>query len=62
MIGRARTSLEYRSGAEVEDDLAAVLTTMQRAVDNGHIAVAKTFFRQGDAVTWANQNALGATV
>jgi uncharacterized alpha-E superfamily protein len=60
LIGRVRTGLEYRSGAELEDDLAAVLTTLQRAVDNAHVAVTKSFFRQSDAVTWANQSTLGA--
>jgi uncharacterized alpha-E superfamily protein len=60
MVGRARTSLEYRSGSELEEDLATVLTTVQRAVDNAHIAVTKSFFRQGDAITWAHQSTLGA--
>ncbi len=60
MVGRARTSLEYRSGLEVEEDLGTVLTTLQRAVDNAHVAVTKSFFRQGDAVTWAHQSTLGA--
>ena len=56
---RARTSLEYRSGSEIEDDLGAVLTTLQRAAENAHVAVTKSFFRQGDAVTWAHQTSLG---
>jgi uncharacterized alpha-E superfamily protein len=60
LIGRVRTGLEYRSGTELEDDLVTVLTTLQRAVDNAHVAVTKSFFRQGDAVTWANQSTLGA--
>lgn len=60
LIGRVRTGLEYRSGAELEEDLPAVLTTLQRAVDNAHVAVTKSFFRQSDAVTWANQSTLGA--
>ena len=60
MVGRARTSLEYRSGLEVEEDLGTVLTTLQRAVDNAHVAVTKSFFRQGDTVTWAHQSTLGA--
>lgn len=59
IVGRARTSLDYRSGAELEDELNSVLTTLQRAVDNAHVAVTKSFFRQGDAVTWANQSTVG---
>ncbi len=61
LIGRARTGLEYRSGKEVEEELPAVLTTLQRAVDNAHIAVTKSFFRQGDPVAWAHQSALGVS-
>ncbi|WP_111767715.1 alpha-E domain-containing protein [Nakamurella deserti] len=60
LIGRVRTGLEYRSGPELEDELTTVLTTLQRAVENAHVAVTKSFFRQGDAVTWANQSTLGA--
>jgi uncharacterized alpha-E superfamily protein len=58
MVGRARTSLEYRSSSDAEDDLPSALTTLQRAVDNAHVAITKSFFRQGDAVTWASQSSL----
>ncbi len=60
MVGRARTSLEYRSGTELDQELPNVLNTLQRAVDNAHVAVTNSFFRQGDTVTWANQSTIGA--
>ena len=40
-------SLEYRSGAELEDDLGTVLTTLQRAVDNAHVAVDEVLLPPG---------------
>ncbi len=58
MVGRARTSLEYRSGNEGSDDLAGSLITLQGAIDNSHVALSKAFFRQGDSVTWAAQSVL----
>ena len=58
LVGRARTTLEYRSGTEIDDDLPGTLTTLQRAVDNAHVAITKSFFHQGDPVTWSSQSSL----
>ena len=58
LVGRARTTLEYRSGHEIDDDLPGTLMTLQRAVDNAHIAITKSFFHQGDPVTWSSQSSL----
>lgn len=59
MVGRARTSLEYLSAAELEDEIGTVLLTLQRAVDNGHLAITTSFFRRGDAVNWSSQSPMG---
>lgn len=59
IVGRARTGLEYRTGSEYDEELGALLTTLQRAVASTHVAITKSFFRQGDAVTWAHQSIVG---
>ena len=58
IVGRARTGLEYRT-AESDEELSSLLGGLQRAVAGTHVAITKSFFRQGDTVTWAHQSIVG---
>ncbi|GAA1996510.1 alpha-E domain-containing protein [Nakamurella flavida] len=59
IVGRTRTSLEYRTGREIVDDRAHLLSSLQRTVTSAHTAVTSSFFRREDAVAWANIGADG---
>ena len=59
IVGRTRTSLDYRTGTELAADREHLLTTLQRTVSSAHTAVTSSFFRREDAVTWANIGADG---
>ena len=59
IVGRTRTSLDYRTGTELVADRASLLSSLQRTVNSAHNAVTKSFFRREDAVTWANIGADG---
>ena len=59
IVGRTRTSLDYRTGTELAADRASLLASLQRTVVSAHNAVSKSFFRREDAVTWANIGADG---
>ncbi len=59
IVGRTRTSLDYRTGTELAADRAHLLGTLQRTVASAHTAVTTSFFRREDAVTWANIGADG---
>ncbi len=59
IVGRTRTSLDYRTGTELAADREHLLTTLQRTVSSAHTAVMSSFFRREDAVTWANIGADG---
>jgi uncharacterized alpha-E superfamily protein len=59
IVGRTRTSLDYRTGTELAADRASLLSSLQRTVNSAHNAVTKSFFRREDAVTWANIGADG---
>jgi hypothetical protein len=59
IVGRTRTGLDYRTGAELAADREQMLATLQRTVYSAHTAVTKSFFRREDAVTWANIGADG---
>ena len=59
IVGRTRTSLEYRTGREIVDDRAHLLSSLQRTVSSAHTAVTSSFFRREDTVAWANIGADG---
>ncbi|MGS0687473.1 alpha-E domain-containing protein [Nakamurella sp. GG22] len=59
IVGRTRTSLDYRTGTELAADRAHLLATLQRTVASAHTAVTSSFFRREDAVSWANIGAEG---
>ena len=59
IVGRTRTSLDYRTGTELVADRENLLNTLQRTVSSAHTAVMSSFFRREDAVTWANIGADG---
>lgn len=59
IVGRTRTSLDYRTGTELAADREALLSSLQRTVFSAHTAVTRSFFRREDAVTWANIGADG---
>jgi uncharacterized alpha-E superfamily protein len=54
IVGRTRTSLDYRTGTELAADRAHLLSSLHRTVASAHTAVTRSFFRREDAVTWAN--------
>ena len=54
IVGRARTALDYRTGGELAEERALMLSSLQRTVASAHTAVTRSFFRREDAVTWAN--------
>ena len=60
IVGRTRTSLDYRTGGELAEERAHMLSSLQRTVASAHTAVTRSFFRREDAVTWANIGAAGA--
>ncbi len=59
IVGRTRTSLDYRTGTDLAADRAHLLGTLQRTVAGAHNAVTTSFFRREDAVNWANIGADG---
>ncbi|MDG4833333.1 alpha-E domain-containing protein [Solwaraspora sp. WMMD1047] len=52
IVGRARTSLEFRGADELLDDLGAVLTSLERTCSQVNDAVSRRYFRQTKAVAW----------
>ena len=52
IVGRARTNLEFRGADELIDDLAPVLTSLERTCSQVNAAVSRRYFRQTTAVNW----------
>lgn len=52
IIGRARTSLEFRGADELISDLAIVLASLERTCSQVNDAVSRRYFRQTSAVAW----------
>jgi uncharacterized alpha-E superfamily protein len=52
IVGRARTNLEFRGADELIDDLAPVLSSLERTCSQVNDAVSRRYFRQTTAVNW----------
>ena len=55
LLGRARTSLEYRSLAEVMEDLPEEMEKVQRACSATSEAVARRYFPRAVATSWVEE-------
>ena len=54
-LGRIRTSLEYRSTADIIGDLPHQMARVQRAVNGASAAVANRYFQTGSFMTWSEE-------
>jgi uncharacterized alpha-E superfamily protein len=55
LLGRARTSLEYRSLAEILDDLPEEMEKVQKACSLASDAVARRYFPRAVATAWVEE-------